>query len=42
VEYLPETTQGVVVQPIGGQGVVVVATDTQRGLSRLDQVWGCV
>jgi hypothetical protein len=29
----------VVVQPIGKEGVVVVATDTQRGLSRLDQAW---
>lgn len=41
VDYLPETTQGVVVQPIGSQGVMVVGTDTQRGISRLDQVrWG--
>jgi hypothetical protein len=45
VQYLPEATQGVVVQPIGSQGVLVVATDTQRGISRLDQVgspgeWG--
>lgn len=39
VEYLPDTTQGVVVQPVGSQGVLVAATDTQRGVSRLDQAW---
>ncbi len=38
VAYLPENTQGVVVQPIGKQGVLVVGSDTQRGISRLDQV----
>jgi hypothetical protein len=38
VQYLPEATQGVVVQPLGSDGVVVVGTDTLRGLSRLDQV----
>jgi len=38
VGYLPEATQGVIVQPVGGEGVLVVATDTLRGLSRLDQV----
>ncbi len=37
VEYLPEATQGVIVQPLGNQGVLVVGTDTLRGLSRLDQ-----
>lgn len=26
-------------QPIGNQGVLVAATDTQRGVSRLDQAW---
>ncbi|KAI8475323.1 MAG: CGLD23 protein required for cyt b6 assembly [Monoraphidium minutum] len=39
VQYLPETTQGVVVQPIGTQGVLVVGSDTSRGISRLDQAW---
>jgi hypothetical protein len=43
VEYLPENTQGVVVQPIGSQGVLVAGSDTQRGVSRLDQVGsGCM
>lgn len=38
VEYLPEATQGVLVQPVGSQGVLVVGCDTVRGISRLDQV----
>lgn len=43
-EYLPENTQGVLVQPVGDEGVLVVATDTQRGFGRLDQVRaaGCI
>ena len=31
--------QGVVVQPVGDTGVLVAATDTVRGFSRLDQAW---
>ena len=38
--YLPGNTQGVVVQPVGREGALVVATDTQRGFSQLDQVRG--
>ncbi len=38
VRYLPENTQGVLVQPAGDMGVLVAATDTQRGFGRLDQV----
>jgi hypothetical protein len=38
IGYLPEGTQGVIVQPLGNAGVLVVGTDTLRGLSRLDQV----
>jgi hypothetical protein len=44
VEYLPEATQGVLVQPIGNQGVLILGCDTVRGISRLDQarIWvGC-
>lgn len=36
--FLPEATQGVAVQPVGSQGVLILGTDTVRGLSRLDQV----
>ncbi|CAL8460765.1 g296 [Coccomyxa elongata] len=38
-EYLPENTQGVLVQPIGEDGLLVCGTDTQRGFGRLDQAW---
>lgn len=38
MEFLPEGTQGVVVQPIGNAGVLVAATDTVRGFGRMDQV----
>uniref|UniRef100_A0A7R9VDZ5 Cofactor assembly of complex C subunit B n=1 Tax=Chlamydomonas euryale TaxID=1486919 RepID=A0A7R9VDZ5_9CHLO len=37
--YLPEGTQGVVVQPVGKSGVLIAASDTVRGISRLDQAW---
>lgn len=37
--YLPLNTQGVVVQPIGNRGVIVAATGTVRGFSRIDQAW---
>ena len=37
-EYFPANTQGVLVQPVGDEGVLIVATDTQRGFGRLDQV----
>ncbi len=38
LDYLPEGTQGVVVQPVGKTGVLVAGTDTVRGFSSLDQV----
>ncbi|BDA41806.1 Protein COFACTOR ASSEMBLY OF COMPLEX C SUBUNIT B CCB4, chloplastic [Coccomyxa sp. Obi] len=38
-EYLPENTQGILVQPIGEDGLLVCGTDTQRGFGRLDQAW---
>jgi hypothetical protein len=37
--FLPDNTQGVVVQPVGSEGVLVAGTDTVRGFSRLDQAW---
>lgn len=40
-QYLPDNTQGVIVQPIGDQGVLIAATDTQRGFGKLDQVCCC-
>lgn len=38
MSFLPEGTQGVVVQPIGSAGVLLAATDTVRGFGRMDQV----
>ena len=37
LQYLPGNTQGVLVQPAGEHGLLVAATDTQRGFGRLDQ-----
>jgi hypothetical protein len=39
-DFLPEGTQGIVVQPVGKLGVLVAGTDTVRGISMLDQVRG--
>lgn len=36
--FLPGNTQGVIVRPLGKQGVMIAATDTQRGFGKLDQV----
>ena len=36
--FFPENTQGVLVQPIGSEGILIAGSDTQRGFSRLDQV----
>ena len=36
--FFPENTQGVLVQPIGTEGVLIAGTDTQRGFGFLDQV----
>lgn len=35
---LPENTQAVVIQPIGNEGVLIAASNIQRGFTRLDQV----
>ena len=37
--YLPANLQGVLVHPLGDEGVLVAGTDTQRGFGRLDQAW---
>jgi len=36
--FLPENTQAAIIQPIGSQGVLIAASNTQRGFTRLDQV----
>lgn len=36
--FLPRNTQGLIIRPLGRQGVMIAATDTQRGFGKLDQV----
>ncbi|KAL3161340.1 hypothetical protein ABBQ32_010238 [Trebouxia sp. C0010 RCD-2024] len=37
--FLPENTQAAIIQPIGSDGVLIAASNTQRGFTRLDQAW---
>lgn len=37
--FLPENTQAAIIQPIGSKGVLIAASNTQRGFTRLDQAW---
>ena len=39
--FLPENTQAAIIQPIGNDGVLIAASNTQRGFTRLDQVSVC-
>ena len=36
--FLPENTQAAIIQPIGNDGILIAASNTQRGFTRLDQV----
>lgn len=36
--FLPQNTQAAIIQPIGSEGVLIAASNTQRGFTRLDQV----
>jgi len=36
--FLPENTQAAIIQPIGSEGVLIAASNTQRGFTPLDQV----
>jgi Cofactor assembly of complex C subunit B, CCB2/CCB4 len=37
--YLPENTQGVICQPIGDQGVLILAANAPRSYTQQDEVW---
>ncbi|XP_024545425.1 protein COFACTOR ASSEMBLY OF COMPLEX C SUBUNIT B CCB4, chloroplastic-like isoform X5 [Selaginella moellendorffii] len=37
--FLPQNTQSVIIQPLGDSGVLILAGDTIRGFSPLDQIW---
>lgn len=38
-EYLPENTQGVICQPIGGQGVLILGANAPRSYTQQDETW---
>ena len=38
-DYLPENTQGVICQPIGNKGVLVLGADTPRSYTKQDEKW---
>eukprot|EP00249_Psilotum_nudum_P011322 c23101_g1_i4 orf=640-1107(+) len=37
--FLPPNTQAVILQPLGDEGIMIVAGDTIRGFGSTDQVW---
>jgi hypothetical protein len=38
-DYLPENTQGVICQPIGNQGVMILAANAPRSYTQQDEAW---
>jgi hypothetical protein len=38
-DYLPENTQGVICQPIGKAGVLILAANAPRSYTRQDEIW---
>jgi hypothetical protein len=38
-DYLPENTQGVICQPIGHQGVLILAANAPRSYTKQDENW---
>jgi Cofactor assembly of complex C subunit B, CCB2/CCB4 len=38
-DYLPENTQGVICQPIGSEGVLILAANAPRSYTRQDETW---
>lgn len=37
--YLPENTQGIICQPIGDKGVLILGADTPRSYTKQDEKW---
>ncbi len=37
--YLPENTQGVIVQPIGGRGALILGANAPRSYTQQDETW---
>lgn len=38
-DYLPENTQGLICQPIGNKGVLIVGANAPRSYTKQDEVW---
>ncbi len=38
-DYLPENTQGVICQPIGREGVLILAANAPRSYTKQDEIW---
>ena len=38
-DYLPENTQGVICQPIGKEGVLILAANAPRSYTKQDENW---
>ncbi|MBC7969775.1 MAG: cofactor assembly of complex C subunit B [Verrucomicrobia bacterium] len=38
-DYLPENTQGVICQPLGNRGAMILAANTPRSYTRQDEKW---
>jgi hypothetical protein len=38
-DYLPENTQGVICQPIGTQGVLILGANAPRSYTKQDENW---
>ena len=37
--YLPDNTQGIICQPIGDQGVLILAANAPRSYTKQDEIW---
>ncbi len=38
-DYLPPNTQGIICQPLGSQGVMILGANTPRSYTKQDEVW---
>jgi hypothetical protein len=38
-DYLPENTQGIICQPLGKQGVLILGANAPRSYSQQDEAW---
>ncbi|HEY9646890.1 MAG TPA: cofactor assembly of complex C subunit B, partial [Chroococcidiopsis sp.] len=38
-DYLPENSQGVICQPLGGEGALILAANAPRSYTQQDETW---